>query len=87
MWTSLFAIGFMVTGRKQVLKVNGSYSNVLTFNTGAPQGCVLSPILLTPFTNYCVSYNPSVTVTKISDDSTFAGLYTNSDEMFLKLRN
>jgi hypothetical protein len=34
-----------LTGRPQVVKVGKNISPSLTLNTGAPQGCVLSPLL------------------------------------------
>ena len=41
--------------RPQSVKVNNSLSKPLIPNTGAPQGCVLSPFQFTLFTNDCVS--------------------------------
>ena len=34
-----------LTGRPQVVKVGNNISTSLTLNTGASQGCVLSPLL------------------------------------------
>ena len=66
--------------RRQVVKVGNVYSGSRVLNTGAPQGCVLSPLLFTLFTNDCVSANPSVLVVKFSDDTTVVGLITDGDE-------
>ena len=66
--------------RPQVVRVNNSLSRSVTLNTGAPQGCVLSPLLFTLFTNDCVSSDPSVLVFKFSDDTTVEGLITDGDE-------
>jgi hypothetical protein len=49
-------------------------------NTGAPQGCCLSPFLFTLFTNDCVSIQNSVLVVKFSDDTTVSGLISDADE-------
>ena len=49
-------------------------------NTGARQGCVLSPFLITLFTNDCVSGNQSVRVVKFSYDTTVIGCVNNADE-------
>ena len=66
--------------RHQVVKVNNLYSGPRVLNTGAPQGCVLSPLLFTLFTNDCVSSDPSVLVIKFSDDTTVVGLISGEDE-------
>ena len=63
--------------RPQSVKVNNSLSKPVILNTGAPQGCVLSPFLFTLFTNDCVSGNQSVRVVKFSDDTTVIGCVNN----------
>lgn len=66
--------------RPQTVKLDGSCSDVVVLNTGAPQGCVLSPLLYSQFTNDCVSTHDSVKMCKFADDTTLAGLITNADE-------
>ena len=66
--------------RPQVVKFQGFTSGSVTLNTGAPQGCVLSPFLFVLFTNDCVSQDPSVNVIKFSDDTTIEGLIQNDNE-------
>ena len=66
--------------RPQLVKFNNSISNVLVLNTGAPQGCVLSPILYSLFTNDCISSSESVKIAKFADDTTLVGLISNNDE-------
>ena len=66
--------------RPQVVKVNTLLSQPLILSTGAPQGCVLSPLLYSLFTNDCRSNNNSTLVFTFSDDTTTEGLITNTDE-------
>ena len=66
--------------RSQSVRVNGSISSPVIINTGAPQGCVLSPFLFTLFTNDCVSGDQSVRLITFSDDATLIGCIDNADE-------
>ena len=66
--------------RRQVVKVNTLLSQPLILSTGAPQGCVLSPLLYSLFTNDCRSNNYSTLVFTFSDDTPTEGLITNTDE-------
>ena len=54
-------------GRRESASVE---SNELIVNTGAPQGCVLSPILFAVCTNVVVSTNALLTLVKFADDIT-----------------
>jgi hypothetical protein len=44
-----------LTGHPQVIRVGNNTSAMLILNTGAPQGCVLSPLLYSLFTHDCVA--------------------------------
>ena len=46
--------------RTQTVKVNNATSCPLALNIGAPQGCVLSPLLFSIYTNYLRSHHHSV---------------------------
>ena len=63
-----------------MVKVGNNISTSLILNTGAPQGCVLSPLLYSLFTNDCEAKNASNSIIKFADDTTVVGLITNNDE-------
>ncbi|KAI4874761.1 hypothetical protein NFI96_005250 [Prochilodus magdalenae] len=69
-----------LTGRPQVVRVGHRFSSTLTLSTGAPQGCVLSPLLYSLFTHDCVARHTSNTIFKFADDTTILGLITDGDE-------
>ena len=54
--------------RPQTVCVNSVKSNELILNTGAPQGCVLSPILFSIYTNEIMSNTTTLTLIKFADD-------------------
>jgi hypothetical protein len=62
------------------VKVGNKKSTSLILNTGAPQGCVLSPLLYSLFTHDCVAMHASNSNIKFADDTTVVGLITNNDE-------
>ena len=66
--------------RRQVVRMGETTSTPLTLSTGAPQGCVLSPLLYSLYTHDCVALFGSNRVIKFADDTTVIGLITNDDE-------
>ncbi|KAK3525818.1 hypothetical protein QTP70_010314 [Hemibagrus guttatus] len=69
-----------LTDRHQLVKLGKFKSNSRTTSTGAPQGCVLSPLLFSLYTNDCTSTDPSVKLLKFTDDTTVIGLIQDGDE-------
>ena len=69
-----------LTGRPQVVRVGSNTSATLILNTGAPQGCMLSPLLYSLFTHDCMARHDSNTIIKFADDITVVGLITDNDE-------
>ncbi|KAI3363641.1 hypothetical protein L3Q82_001273 [Scortum barcoo] len=60
--------------------VGRNTSSITTLNTGAPQGCVLSPLLFTLLTHNCTPSHSSNLLIKFADDTTVVGLISNNDE-------
>ncbi len=69
-----------LTARPQVVKVGQFTSNSIPLNVGAPQGCVLSPLLYSLYTHDCVSSHSSTSIIKFADDTVVLGLINNNDE-------
>uniref|UniRef100_A0A4W5LAU3 Reverse transcriptase domain-containing protein n=1 Tax=Hucho hucho TaxID=62062 RepID=A0A4W5LAU3_9TELE len=67
-------------GRPQVVRVGNNTSATLILNTGAPQGCMLSPHLYSLFHHDCTARHDSNTIIKFADDTTVVGLITDNDE-------
>ena len=70
--------------RQQYVKFNNTLSDTVYTETGAPQGCVLSPLLFTLYTNSCRSSFPSCKVYKYADDTALVGFCNNSDTDYQK---
>ncbi|KAK3518561.1 hypothetical protein QTP70_001593 [Hemibagrus guttatus] len=60
-----------LTGRPQSVQIRNSTSS--TLNTGAPQGCVLSPLLFTLLTHDCAAMHSSNHIIKFADDTPCGG--------------
>ncbi len=69
-----------LSGRRQVVSVGSNISSPLTLNTGAPQGCVLSPLLYSLYTHDCVATHSSNVIVKFANDTTVVVLITDDDE-------
>ncbi|KAI5620346.1 gastrula zinc finger protein XlCGF28.1-like [Silurus asotus] len=79
--TSLFNwILDFLTERAQSVRIGNSISSTTTLSTGAPQGCVLSPLLFTLLTHDCAPTHSSNHIIKFADDMTVVGLISKNDE-------
>ncbi len=70
----------LLTGRPQSVRVGHNTSSTTTLSTGAPQGCVLSPLLFTLLTHDCTAKFSSNHIIKFADDTTVVVLISNNDE-------
>ena len=71
-----------LTNRPQYVKLNGVTSDLIFTNTGAPQGCVISPVLFTLYTNDCTFNERNTKLIKFADDSTLQGLITTTEDEY-----
>ncbi|KAK3518337.1 hypothetical protein QTP86_003647 [Hemibagrus guttatus] len=68
-----------LTGKPQSVWIRNSISTT-TLNTGAPQGCVLSPLLFTLLTHDCAAMHSSNHIIKFANDTTVVGLISQNRE-------
>lgn len=73
--TCTWTLDFL-TNRKQAVKIGPHLSSTITVSTGAPQGCLLSPLLYSLYTHDCTSSHPSTAIFKFADDTAVVGLIT-----------
>ena len=66
--------------RPQVVRIGDIVSSSIILNTGAPQGCPLSPKLYSIFTFDCQSKSHDSLVIKFADDTTVTGFINDNNE-------
>ncbi|KAK3548134.1 hypothetical protein QTP70_004875 [Hemibagrus guttatus] len=64
----------------QFVRLGMHVSDLQHISTGSPQGCVLSPLLFSLYTNGCTSGHQSVKLLKFADDTTLIGLISDGDD-------
>ncbi len=70
-----------LTGRSQVVRMGNNTSSPLILNTGAPQGCVLSPTpVLSVHHTTVQQHTAPMSSSNLLDDTTVIGLITDNDE-------
>ncbi|KAK3520974.1 hypothetical protein QTP86_001847 [Hemibagrus guttatus] len=72
-------ISNLLTGRPQAVRIGRHVSVSLILSTGAPQGCVRSPLLYSLYTYDFVATNNSITI-KFADDTVVVGLISDNNE-------
>jgi hypothetical protein len=78
-YISLWINSFLTDRIQRVLFMN-SISDQMHTNTGAPQGCVLSPVLFSLYSNDYRHSDTSCPIIKYTDDKSLTGLISMNDE-------
>ena len=69
-----------LSDRTQTVRIGNLVSSPLVINNGAPQGCVISPLLYSLYTYDCKPRYDSNMIIKFADDTTVIGIISDDDE-------
>ncbi|KAK3528865.1 hypothetical protein QTP70_011742 [Hemibagrus guttatus] len=69
-----------LTDRRQFVRLGTHVSDLQHISTGSPQGCVLSLLLFSLYTNGCTSGHQSLKLLKFAGDTTLIDLISDGDE-------
>lgn len=72
-------LGFLIC-RPQVVRVEEYTSNTIVLNTGVPQGCMLSLLLHSLYSHYCVALHRPNSIVKFAENMVVLGLITNNND-------
>ncbi len=75
----------ILTRRPQSVRVGCNTSSTTPLSTGAPQGCVLSPLLFTQLTHDCTAKFSSDHIIKFANDTSVVGFISNNDETHYRM--
>lgn len=75
-------INEFLTNRWQYVRFLSTKSDSLVTNTGAPQGCILSPLLFTLYTSDCRCLDNTCQLFKYADDTALVAKCINDDIMY-----
>ncbi|KAI4900272.1 hypothetical protein NFI96_023152 [Prochilodus magdalenae] len=74
-----WVLDFLTDGPQSV-RIGNNISSTTTLSTGAPQGCVLSPLLFILLTHDCAAKHNTNHIVKFADDTPAVGLITKNNE-------
>ena len=79
----ILCIQNFLSSRIQSVKAGNHQSQQMITNIGAPQGCVLSPVLFSLYTSKCTSTKPSCSILKYADDTVITGYLFNDPNEYV----